>query len=245
MQLLTPVILVCNEEYWLPYVLEASRGHFERYIIYDVGSTDNTSKIIEWFRDTSPGVDVQVNSMPMCDPKIQGKFRNSMIAETRTPYYLILDGDEIYTPNGYRDLLWAADSMNVIHPPKLYGIVRRCEWTQDLKRLYGHRRMTPHHRIYSRDSIFLGPHPGERPDPPISTRNEHWFPHIICHHMHHALRSPDDDKTPGRLQRKDNATYHRGETEELDLLESLPILHKPIESFAVNPVLEAMQKERA
>ena len=29
--LLTPVVLVCNEEYWLPYVLEASHCHFERY----------------------------------------------------------------------------------------------------------------------------------------------------------------------------------------------------------------------
>ena len=241
-QLLTPVVLVCNEEYWLPYVLEASRGHFERYVIYDVGSTDGTRKVIEWFRDTSPGVEFFVRFLPMCEPAVQGAFRNSMIAEARTDFYLILDGDEIYTPKGYKDLNWAADSMNVVHPRKNYGIVRRCEWTQDLTRLYGHTRMTPHHRIYSRDSIFRGTHPGERPDPEITTRNEHWFGHIICHHMHHALRSPDDDKVPGRLARKDNATYHRGETDPLDLLESLPILRKPIESFAVNPVLAEMQK---
>lgn len=59
------------------------------------------------------------------------------------------------------------------------------------------------------------------------------------------MRSPDDEKVPGRLARKDQATYHRGETEKADLFEALPILRKPIESFRVNPVLETMQKEQA
>lgn len=243
MQLLTPVVLVCNEEYWLPYVLEASRGHFERYVIYDVGSTDQTRRVIEWFRDTSPGVDVDVSFLPMAPPVIQGKFRNSMIAEARSPFYLILDGDEIYTQEGYKQLLWAADSMNITYPKYMYGIVRRCEWTADLTKQYGATRITPHHRLYSRDAIFRGTHPGERPDPPICQRNEHWFQHIICHHFHHPLRSPDDEVVPGRLARKDNATYHRGETEAANLLEQLPVLRKQIEDFRVNPVLAEMQSK--
>jgi hypothetical protein len=239
--LLTPVVLVCNEEYWLPYVLEASRGHFERYVIYDVGSTDATRRIIEWFRDTSPGVDFFVRLMPKCDPVIQGAFRNSMIAEARTPYYLILDGDEVYSPEGFQRINAAADTMNVLHPPKMYGIVRRCEWTEDLQRQYGVNRQTPHHRIYSRDAIFRGPHPGERPEPEQNPRHEHWFPSIICHHFHHCARSTVDCAVPGRWARKDNPTYHRGETLPMRLFDELPLLRKPIESFAVNPVLAEMQ----
>lgn len=243
MQLLTPVVLVCNEEYWLPYVLEASRGHFERYVIYDIGSTDQTPKIIEWFRDTSPGVEVIVSLLPMCPPVVQGKFRNSMIPETGSPYYLILDGDEIYTPEGYGRLYTAAESMHVMHKKKLYGMVRRQEWTADLTKAYGQNRVTPHHRIYDRRAFFKGTHPGERPCPEISNSNEQWFQSIVCHHFHHPARSTKDAEVPGRLARKDNATYHRGEALPADLLEALPILRKPIESFPVNPVLAEMQRE--
>jgi len=44
-----PTILVKNEAYWLPYVLECLRGKFDRYVIYDVGSTDGTKEIIDEF----------------------------------------------------------------------------------------------------------------------------------------------------------------------------------------------------
>ena len=49
---LVPVILLCNEEYWAPYMFESIKGRFERYVIYDVGSCDETKKVIEWFIDT-------------------------------------------------------------------------------------------------------------------------------------------------------------------------------------------------
>ena len=244
LQLLTPVVLVCNEEFWLPYVLEASRGHFPRYVIYDVGSTDATRRIIEWFRDTSPGVQFVVKLLPMVEPSVQGCFRNSMIAEAESPYYLILDGDEIYTPEDYTALNQGAERMHAIHriPSVLYGMVRRQEWTADLTQAYGVNRCTPHHRIYSRDAYFRGTHPGERPVPDIGRNNEQWFPTIVCHHFHHAERSSKDAEVPGRSERKDNATYHRGEALPASLFDQLPILRKPIEGFAVAPVLEEMQR---
>lgn len=241
MNLLTPVVLVCNEEYWLPYVLEASRGHFSRYVIYDVGSTDRTREIITWFRDTSPGVQFVVKFKPMCDPVVQGSFRNSMIPEAEAPFYLILDGDEIYSPEDYANLQRAAELMNVMHARKLYGMVRRQEWTADLTKAYGQNRCTPHHRIYSRDAYFRGTHPGERPVPEIGRSNEQWFQSIVCHHFHHPDRSPKDAEVPGRADRKNNATYHRGEALPADLFQQLPILRKPIESFAVAPVLAELQ----
>lgn len=243
MNLLTPCILVCNEEYWLPYVLEASRGHFERYVIYDVGSTDHTRKIIEWFRDTSPGVDFFVRILPMVPPAAQGAFRNSMIAEAQTPYYLILDGDEIYAPQGYGLMHCAANKMRANHHDrKIYGIVRRCEWTEDLTKLYGTTKNIPHHRIYDRRAIWRGTHPGERPYYEQRAEVEHWFPEIVCHHFHHAERSRQDAAVPGRFERKDQHTYHKGTPLPAQLFEELPILRKRIESFPVCPRLEEMQR---
>lgn len=242
MNLLTPTILVCNEEYWLPYVLEASRGHFQRYVIYDVGSTDATKRIIEWFRDTSPDVEFSTFFSPMVPPEVQGKYRNSMIVEARSPYYLILDGDEIYTPQSYSLLHRAAEIMHsLVGRRKLYGIVRRQEWTEDLTKLYGVERQLPHHRIYHRDAIWRGTHPGERPFFPQRPDVEHWFPEIVCHHMHNAARSSRDACVPGRAERKAQATYRRGTPMPAQLFEELPLLRRRIESFAVAPVLAELQ----
>jgi glycosyl transferase family 2 len=244
-QLLTPVVLVCNEEFWLPFVLEASRGHFERYVIYDVGSTDQTRRIIEWFRDTSPGVDFFVRLLPMCAPEVQGAFRNSMIAEARTPYYFILDGDEIYPPTHYELLNCAANKMRAsVYERKLYGLVRRCEWTEDLTMLHGTQRNIPHHRIYHREAIWRGTHPGERPFFEQKPKCEQWFADIVCHHFHHPARSTKDSVVPGRAERKNQATYLRTPAVAARLFDELPILRKQIEDFPCNPILKEMQ-ERA
>ena len=46
---ITPVILVRNDAYWLPYCLKAVQGIFSRYVIYDIGSEDGTKDIIHQF----------------------------------------------------------------------------------------------------------------------------------------------------------------------------------------------------
>ena len=75
---LVPVVLVMNDEFYLPYVLESTRGFFKKYVIYDVGSTDRTPEIIDWWVDTNPDVEFVVRKLPFVDPKVQGTFRNSM-----------------------------------------------------------------------------------------------------------------------------------------------------------------------
>lgn len=243
--LLTPVILVMNDEYFLPYCLEASRGFFQRYVIYDVGSDDRTTDIIEWFVNSMKGkAEFFVRRVPKVVPSIQGTFRNSMIAEARSEWYFILDADEIYAPDSFQAIVEAAEGMNKSHHQygQLYGVVPRIEIAGDLKSAYGVGKRVPHHRIYHRTAIWTGPHPGEAPLYEQTIQNERWIHDVTCYHFHNAERSREDAAVPKRLDRRARGTYRPGDAEPFDLFAALPLLKTPIEDFPRNPVLEAMQK---
>jgi glycosyltransferase involved in cell wall biosynthesis len=233
---LTACVLVLNDEYWLPYTLEASRGYFERYVIYNVGSTDGTKDIIDWFINSNPSADFFVRDFE-CIParSIQGAFRNSMIAEARTDYYFILDGDEVYTPESYA----ALKQMN--EHEKLYGVVRRCEINYELTARYSEFRT--HHRVYHRTAIFKGGHPGEEPVIKQTHRNEAHYDGVLCYHFHNAERSSKDLNALKREERKGQKTYHPGALVPFNLLEEVPLLQKPITDFKVAPALGKLQNE--
>jgi hypothetical protein len=235
---LVPVVLVKNDSYWLPYVLETTRDLFKRYVIYNIGSTDSTGNIIDWFLETQKDKSTfYVRHLPHIDPEIQGIFRNSMIAEAMSEFYFILDGDEIYK----RKEIEMLSKIRFNHPTwtKIYGIVNRVEMASDLKHRYDRERS--HHRIYHRTAIWKGTHPGERPVISQRPENEEWINGVTCYHFHNPIRSPKEEEVPKRLRRKQQQTYHPGKLIPFDLLEELPILRKTINGFPVNPELEKMQ----
>lgn len=242
-----PVILVMNEEFWLPYCLESVRGRFSRYVIYDIGSKDSTRDVLRWFLDASPnGTSFVYRELPFVEPKVQGVFRNSMIAEAMSDWYLILDGDEVYTQDGLDNMILEMENMKemFISKHRTYGVVRRVETTRHLTHAYGQNLDRPHHRIYHRKMIFGGPHPGEYPLLEQKSGNEHWFSKkVVCYHFHNCSRSRLDEEVPSRIRRRTKDTYHRGEALPFDLFEKIPILKNPIESFPVCPKLAELQQQ--
>ena len=242
---LVPTILVKNESYWLPYVLESLRGHFSRYVIYDVGSTDETQEIIDNFvQSERKDAEFFVRLMPDCPPVVQGAFRNSMMAEARSEWTFMVDGDEIYTEHSLNTIVDFSYELQYYEQEEvLYGMVPRIEVQADLKTAYGVKDKVPHHRLYHRTAIFGGPHPNEYQVYEGRGKNQMWLPAgAVCWHFHGTLRSPMDAKTHGRLDRKKKPTYLRGKETEINLLDELPILKTPIGSYPVNPVLEDWQK---
>jgi hypothetical protein len=239
---LAAVVLVSNDEYWLPYVLHGVSGWFDRMVIYDVGSTDKTRDIIEWFvAKEKHRTDFYVRMLPMCDPKIQGAFRNSMIAEAGTDYYWILDGDELYgswyetTIKNFTNRLKVEKKS---HPRLVYGVIQRTEVSADLKNEYSEIRT--HHRLYHRSAIWKGTHPGEEPVIRQDSKTE-IHQRIYCWHMHNTRRSSKEEETPGRIRRKLQKTYHPGNLCSVDILQELPQLRQPIENFPVCPALRELQ----
>lgn len=242
---IVPLVLVCNDEYWLPYALKASANFFNRYIIYDVGSTDRTPDIIEWFMDTNKDKEFIHRRLPMCPPVVQGTFRNSMIAEARSDLYMILDADEVYDTDSYFNIFYSAEKLEQYYHENgiKYGMVRRIEVCEDLKEAYGVHERVPHHRLYHRTAIFGGPHPGEWPFYKQKDSNQMWIDGPECYHFHNAARSSRDEEVPKRKERKNRKTYHPGKREPINILDRLPILRKRIEDFPVNPELERLQND--
>lgn len=239
------LILVKNESYFLPYVLQQTEGHFSSYVIYDVGSTDNTRQIIDWFSERMDGrADLFVRYLPDVPPVVQGTFRNSMIAEGRRDIYMILDGDELYKQEDFHKIKTASDELLLTHrefsPGKRFGVVRRVEVSPDLKKQYLERR--GHHRLYTSDAFWTGTHPGEVPGYKQGHKSEIWFSDITCWHMHNTLRSPKEADAAKRLKRKGQRSYHPGgEMGKLRLLDEIPELREPIEDFPVSPALAELQ----
>lgn len=241
---IVPLILVKNDEYWLPYVLQSARGWFDRYVIYDVGSTDRTPEIINWFKDTEDKADVFVRYMPHVNPIVQGAFRNSMIAEARSEWYLILDGDELYTQDGFQRMTLELEMLKRKYESGgvIYGIVPRVEVLNGLDRAYGQDLRVPHHRLYHRTAVFCGTHPGEWPLYTQKSEREFWLDDACaCYHFHNTERSHDEVGVPKRVERKSKKTYHPGHQEDFDLFSVLPILRKRIEDFPINPALKQLQ----
>jgi|SRR5271166_348551 len=240
-----PMVLVQNDEYWLPFALNAIAGKFDRYVIYDVGSTDKTPEIIDWFMDHARGnADIFHRKLPDCPPIVQGCFRNSMLAETRAEWAFMVDADEVYAR---ADVGFVAGLGSKLHEAaedgKLYGVVRRREFSHDLRFSFSAERT--HHRLYHRTAIFHGHHPGEAPVVVQNHRNEVHFPYVTCFHFHNTERSSlGDDATHGRSRRKSQHTYRPGEQLPVDLLASLPDLRHEL-GWEVAPALASLRAEYA
>lgn len=234
-----------NDEYFLPYSLESIKRFFNRFVIYSVGSTDGTENIIDWFIETNKKrATFHVRILPYVEPIVQGSFRNSMIAEAGTDFYMIVDGDEVYNSDTMLKIdkhmrevqAWTRDN------PKPYHVIRRVEIDGTLRQRYD--RLRSHHRVYHRSAIWKGTHPGEEAIIPQIPENEAWIDYCFCYHFHGALRTSVPESTvPKRIDRKNKQTYTPGNLVSFDLLDEVPILRKPIENFPVNPELEKLQKE--
>ncbi len=242
------MILVKNEQYFLPYVLQQTEGHFNSYVIYDVGSTDKTREIIDWWtgRMKDKKVALFVRYMPDVPPSVQGAFRNSMIPEGRRDCYFILDGDELYTQEDLGKIsgraVKLADEHRLCDEKMRYGVFSRVEMTPDLTQRYSEKRT--HHRLYTRDAFWSGTHPGEVAGYKQNWNSEMNFQDITCWHFHNALRSPKEADAARRLIRKGRKTYHPGnKLEDVNLLKVLPILQNPIKDFTVTPALAALQEK--
>lgn len=241
------MVLVKNESYFLPYVLKQCEGIFDSYVIYDIGSTDNTREIIEWFHGrNSEKADFTIRYMPDLPKEVQGAFRNSMIPEGKRPIYLLLDGDELYSKDDLHNIKAYAEDLKSAHAfsprhDKRFGVFKRVELSTDLTQQYSRRRS--HHRLYHQTAYWTGNHPGEVSGYKQEKNSEEWYDATVWH-FHNAVRSPNEAEVLKRMERKKKKTYHPGDLLPVDILRELPALNHRVESFPVSPALEALWRTR-
>ena len=85
-------IIVKNEEQWVWYAIASVIEYVGKILIYDTGSTDQTIELIRLF-------DSKKIILRQCGDTTSEnltKLRNQQIEETRTKWFMLLDGDEVW-----------------------------------------------------------------------------------------------------------------------------------------------------
>ncbi|MDO8515350.1 MAG: glycosyltransferase [bacterium] len=88
--------LLRNEDQFVKYALKSILPFVSDYIIYDTGSTDKTLEILNAYKFEEKGLVDKTNYVAL---------RNEMIAKTKTDWFLLLDGDEVWNQKILADYL--------------------------------------------------------------------------------------------------------------------------------------------
>lgn len=89
---ITVHMVIRNEEQWVWYAIKSVIDYVTRLIIFDTGSVDRTAKIIHSFRNSK----IIFSQKGNVSAKELVKLRNEQIAQTRTEWFMLLDGDEVW-----------------------------------------------------------------------------------------------------------------------------------------------------
>ena len=114
---ITGHMIVCNEEQWVWYAINSVLKYLDQLIIYDTGSTDKTVPIIKsisssiiYFQEMG-----HVTATQLVD------LRNLQIQKTKTDWFLLLDGDEVWPEDSIAEFALTIRTA----PKNLLGIVAK------------------------------------------------------------------------------------------------------------------------
>lgn len=96
--------IIKNEDRWIWYALKSVIDFAQKILIYDTGSTDKTIDIIKSI--DSPKIIFEPH--PVYTREDLVKLRQEQLDRTSTPWFMLLDGDEIWPQKNLRRLVQAA-----------------------------------------------------------------------------------------------------------------------------------------
>lgn len=105
---LTSHVIVKNEDIWVLYAIKSVLPFSEKILVYDTGSTDRTVEIIKSIN--SPKIIFEEKGL--VDRAGLVKLRQEQIDKTKTGWFLIVDGDEIWPERELKKLTDKADQVS-------------------------------------------------------------------------------------------------------------------------------------
>ena len=98
--------IIKNEDRWIWYALQSVLPYVEKILIYDTGSTDNTLPIIKSIAFPK----IVLEEKGVVDRRGLVALRQEQLERTQTPWFMLLDGDEIWPQESIKKLLSAAQN---------------------------------------------------------------------------------------------------------------------------------------
>lgn len=93
--------IVKNEENWVWYAINSVLNFVDKIIVYDTGSNDRTVEIIKSIK--SPKIEFEEKGSVTSKQLVE--LRNEQIAQTKTDWFMLLDGDEVWPKDSLISLL--------------------------------------------------------------------------------------------------------------------------------------------
>ena len=109
MPTLTAHCLVKNEENFIGYAIKSVIDFVDYVLVFDTGSTDKTAGIIQGLAQEYPGKIIFEEKGP-CDFERHTSLRQEMIERTKTDWFMILDGDEVWSQRAIKEAKEAINS---------------------------------------------------------------------------------------------------------------------------------------
>jgi glycosyltransferase involved in cell wall biosynthesis len=104
MATITAHCLVKNEENFVWYAIKSVVDFVDKVIIFDTGSTDKTVEIVQGLVKEYPDK-IIFEEKGECDKNRHTELRQEMVDRTTTDWFMILDGDEVWTKRGMEEVI--------------------------------------------------------------------------------------------------------------------------------------------
>lgn len=111
MSSITVHCIVKNEENFIRYAIKSVVDFVDSIIVFDTGSSDSTIKIIQDLVKEYKSK-IIFEEKGSCDKKKHTELRQEMLENTKTDWFMILDGDEVWTANGMKEILEKINNNN-------------------------------------------------------------------------------------------------------------------------------------
>lgn len=96
--------LIKNEDAFIRYALLSVIDAADKVLVYDTGSTDATVSIVRELQAQYQGK-IMLEEKGPCDKARHTALRQEMIVATTTEWFMILDGDEVWTKRGMAEAI--------------------------------------------------------------------------------------------------------------------------------------------
>ncbi|MCL4397625.1 glycosyltransferase [Patescibacteria group bacterium] len=99
--------LVRNEDQFVGFALQSVLPLVDKILLYDTGSTDKTKDIINSIHDKK----IFFEEKGPVSPEKLVSFRQEMIDRTKTDFFMLLDGDEVWSSTNIKKFLHDLETM--------------------------------------------------------------------------------------------------------------------------------------
>ncbi len=185
------VMMVLNEEYWLDQAIKPLAEAGLAIYLADCGSTDKTPEIIAtWEREHDQ---FYVKQYGLLTPLQNGRVREELTIQANSRWILVVDGDEILTPEGI-EIIFNLDMGDWIGAMITQQVVK---WDGKHVRL---ANKTSHRRIHHGKARWEGEYPYENTTDGNDRKDQFWYPKgMTGYHMKFLSRSSQDATTYKRV----------------------------------------------